>query len=53
MWMMRDAANESDMDQLSIKYPTCTLSTLQLDVARWADVAPDSALLSELFVARA
>ena len=51
--LMREAANESDIDQLSIKYPTCTLSTLQLDVARWADVAPDSALLSELFVARA
>ena len=50
--LMRDAAKEEDIDQLSIKYPTCTMAGLQLDVPHWADIAPDSALLSDLFIAR-
>jgi phosphohistidine phosphatase len=48
-----EAANEHDLDRLSMGFPTCTLATLQCDAPHWRDVAPGACLLRGIHTTRA
>lgn len=43
-----DYTREADADQLSARYPTCGLVSLQLPAASWAGITPQSGLVDLL-----
>lgn len=50
--LMEDAANEADIEQLSMSYPTSTLACLSVELQSWAALTPASARLNRLHIAR-